>query len=171
VDLNRNFESGWAEVDLSYGLDSSDPDAYTYRGPTPESEPETRAIVSFVEAANPETVLATHYMGSICGAAMQAADAKEDDAYREACRDIAEAYTEGMYGPDRAVILRWVHSAGSLKTWLQAEYGVPGFALEDDGAPNSELGRQDRTTPELLGAYRDRHYGGVVSLLERLAER
>lgn len=171
VDLNRNFDAGWEEVDLSYGLDSSDPDSFTYRGPAPESEPETRAVVSFVEATTPETVLATHYMGSICGAAMQAADEKEDDAYRDACRDIAEAYTEGMYGPDREVILRWVHSAGSLKTWLHEEYGTPGFALEDDGAQNSELGREDRTTTGLLDTYRDRHYGGVVSLLERLAEK
>lgn len=55
--------------------------------------------------------------------------------------------------------------------WYLDTAGLPGFALEDDGAPNAELGRQDRTTPELLETYRDRHYGDVVSLLERRAEK
>jgi len=35
VDLNRNFDADWGEVDYGYGLITSDPDSVTYRGPRP----------------------------------------------------------------------------------------------------------------------------------------
>ena len=59
VDLNRNFPFMWGRNDGSSG----NPCADTYRGPSPASEPEVKAIVKYVGAlfpliqrkANPET--------------------------------------------------------------------------------------------------------------------
>jgi len=45
VDLNRNFAYGWHA--------SADPTRYDYGGPSPESEPETKALARFLERLKP----------------------------------------------------------------------------------------------------------------------
>lgn len=46
VDLNRNFDYNWG----CCGGSSGNPNSQTYRGPAPESAPETRAIANFVRS-------------------------------------------------------------------------------------------------------------------------
>ena len=61
VDLNRNFESHW-------GLDeegsSSNPSDATFRGTNPNSEPETQAVVDFIESNDFKFILSYHTHGN-----------------------------------------------------------------------------------------------------------
>lgn len=50
ADLNRNFDFQWG----GWGGSSGDPCAETYRGPTPASEPETRAIQDYLRTIFPD---------------------------------------------------------------------------------------------------------------------
>lgn len=61
VDLNRNFESHW-------GLDeegsSSNPSDATYRGTSANSEPETQAVVNFIESKDFKFIVSYHTYGN-----------------------------------------------------------------------------------------------------------
>ncbi len=59
VDLNRNFDAGWAEVDTRPA-----PSGENYRGPRPESEPETRALVAYTERFPFGATISYHATGS-----------------------------------------------------------------------------------------------------------
>jgi protein MpaA len=52
VDLNRNFPLGWAKL--------GQPGDWQYAGTGPASEPETKAIVAFLEAVEPSLVIWYH---------------------------------------------------------------------------------------------------------------
>lgn len=57
VDLNRNYNFRWGVDNLG---SSSFPGDQTYRGPAPESEPETRAVQAFLERERPIIALSYH---------------------------------------------------------------------------------------------------------------
>ena len=172
VDLNRNFNADWKEVDCGYGLVSSDPDAVTYRGPWPASEPETRAVVSFLEHAKPRAVLSYHALASITGAMLLAPGAAEGDrAFAAECRAIARRFTRGFYPEERAVKLAFGATPGSLPAYAYRRFRVPAFDLEWDGNPDAKPSHADKTTCGLLETYQDRHYRGIVAVLEFLAAR
>ncbi|TMV43842.1 hypothetical protein FE783_34315 [Paenibacillus mesophilus] len=173
VDINRNFPAEWEETDYSYGLDTSDPDAITYRGPRPCSEPETRAVISFIHEAKPRCVFSFHCLASICGPAFFASKyARNDQAFSERSLPLLAAYTKGFYGlEDRPVRMSYACSSGSLPAWLYKELDVPGFDLEWEGEERSRITHTDKTTRELLRDYQDRHYQGMLSVLRELRER
>ena len=61
VDLNRNFDALWEEY-----FNYSKPSFAQYKGPTPASEPETRATVELIESlGNPLAVLCIHSQGEV----------------------------------------------------------------------------------------------------------
>jgi hypothetical protein len=170
VDLNRNFPGEW-EVEYTYGLVTSDPDGITYRGAGPGSEPETQAMMAFLEQTKPRCVLSFHYLASLCGPCfLTTRFAKEDITFKERCLSYVTAYTRGFYGTgDIPVQLHFACSAGSMTSWLYREKGIPGFDLESD-SDRINLARNDLTTIELLDEYTDRHYGGMVELLQLLGK-
>jgi murein peptide amidase A len=57
VDLNRNFPANWAKTWDRAGCWSLTP---TTGGPTPGSEPETRAVMYFLQSRNVETLISYH---------------------------------------------------------------------------------------------------------------
>ncbi|MBQ9132017.1 MAG: peptidase [Clostridia bacterium] len=62
VDLNRNFDALWAEYKEGMGR----PCHATYKGPTPNSEPETRAMIELTESlSNVMAVLCIHSQGEV----------------------------------------------------------------------------------------------------------
>lgn len=67
VDINRNFPSRWDTVEHTYGMSTDDPDAATYRGPAPASEPETQAVIALVSLVRPRCVMSFHCLASITG--------------------------------------------------------------------------------------------------------
>lgn len=58
VDLNRNYPFHWNTG--AERASSGDPGSIFYRGPTPASEPETRAVMSLAERIRPSLVLSFH---------------------------------------------------------------------------------------------------------------
>ena len=175
VDLNRNFPTDWAEVSYGYGLDSSDPDSITYRGPRPASEPETRAAVDFLERHPVDVLYSFHCLASICGGRfLGPARAKEDAEYATKCETLATAYSRGFppgASEDAGTALSFGTTSGSLPAWMH-ESGVPAFDLEISADREAEAlaqCRADRTDRALLREYRDRHCRGLASVLETLA--
>ena len=171
VDLNRNFAADWDETHYGYGLDSSDPDAMTYRGQAPNSEPETQAVLAFVEAFQPVAVFSHHCLASICGDSFLVSEkAAGDEAFAAMALPLAQAYRDGMY-PDSPgeTSLHFGCSSGSLPHYLYLQ-GVPCYDLELGSNEDARPCVRDETTPELLATYQARHAGGLAACLRSLAE-
>jgi hypothetical protein len=174
VDINRNFNANWKQVDRNYGFVADDPDAMTYRGPRPKSEPETRAIIRFLNAARPQAVLSYHWLASITGANFLAArSAETDHAYVRRCTDLVNSFVRGFYGKNKhwRAGIQFSTSTGSLPEYTYCKLGVPGFDLEGDGNPDAEPSLTDQTTRSMLETYQGRHYRGLVSMLQDCTNR
>ena len=130
VDLNRNFDCDWQEVSCYYNLNSSMPQSPTYRGPYPNSEPETRALINMTEIIKPKIVLSYHWLCSVTGdSALSSGKAFKDKnseyigrvdkmtrAYSDAFRDCA--------GEKRIENARTNYgdcTGGSFITWLYSK--------------------------------------------------
>ena len=64
VDINHNFDAGWAELrnmEIDEGI--LGPSPRRYGGYMPESEPETLALVNLTKARRPRTAIALHSQG------------------------------------------------------------------------------------------------------------
>jgi len=171
VDINRNFDADWEEVCYEYGLVSSDPDSMTYRGNAPESEPETRAILKFVEETRPMVVLSFHCLASICNARfLFSSAAAADKDFVGNCRQIGDIYGRGMY-PDMEVDpgIGPGCTAGSLSAWLYQRHRIIGLDLEYDGYERARPALTDLTTRELVEEYQRRHCQGLIALMSSLA--
>jgi hypothetical protein len=172
VDINRNFDADWDEVDYMYGLISDDPDASTYRGPAPESEPETQAIVRFLRETSPRAVFCYHWLSSICGPGMlMAKKAAHDAEYVAQCTRFTNAYSGAFLGnPDKALGPHPGTTAGSLCLWVYRNLGVPSVDLEGDpSVPAEKASTNDLTTPDLVAEYSDRHCEGIRAALRMVA--
>ncbi|MBT2678806.1 peptidase M14 [Bacillus sp. ISL-35] len=60
VDLNRQYNTGWKAI-----KSPSSPSFKNYKGKTPESAAETKAVLGFVSAINPEMALSYHSSGKM----------------------------------------------------------------------------------------------------------
>jgi hypothetical protein len=171
VDLNRNFPANWENTEYTYGLITADPDAATYRGPAPCSEPETRAIITFIEETKPLCVFSFHCLASICGPCFLTTKYGADDAdFRKRCEQFALPYAQGFYGGvPKELALKFACTAGSLNSWLYQEYKIPGFDLEWDGEEKSKISHTDNTTRALLAEYQDRHYQALLRVLQEMS--
>ena len=173
VDLNRNFPAEWDTVEYGYGVDSSDPDSVTYRGPFPASEPETRAVMAFLGESPLVAVYSFHCLASICGMRLLGpACGESDGVHFERCRELAMAYSGGM-APDVALapeqVLSFHAVSGSLRAWCWSNGRVCGFDLEISSELEPEALAQcrvDRTDRALLEDYRRRHQGGLLRALQ-----
>jgi len=170
VDLNRNFPAEWENIEYTYGLITSDPDAATYRGASPYSEPETRAVMKFIEETKPLCVFSFHCLASICGPCFLTAKYGANDAeFKKQCEQFAIPYTQGFYGEEqKELVLKFACTAGSLISWLYQEYNIPGFDLEWDGEEKSKISHTDNTTRELMLEYQDRHYQALLRVLREM---
>ena len=171
VDINRNFDADWGTVSHGYGLVSSDPDALTYRGPEPESEPETQAVVRFIEAIAPKAALSYHALASITGAMFLAPCAGKDDGdYVRLCESLVEPFIAAFYPTKRwRAGVRFGTSSGSLPAYLYRSSGVPAFDMEWDGNPDAQPSLSDLTTHKMLKTYQNRHYHGLTAMLKTLS--
>lgn len=173
VDINRNFDADWDVVDFNYGYISSDPNAGTYRGPRPVSEPETQAVVAFMEAVKPRAVLSYHALASITGACCLAPrKAADDPAYVNDCKAIFDPFVAAFY-PDNQwnAGLRFGTSTGSLPAYVYDRWRVPCFDMEHDGNPDALPSLTDNTNLKILEACQDRHYHGILAIADSILNR
>ncbi len=115
VDLNRNYDAKWQ----SYAGATS-PQAWQYKGPSPASEPETRAVVGLINSLpNLQAVLCIHSQGEVlywnCG------QPDPDRTLR-----LTEAISQ-LNGYE--VIMKQSNDA-SLSDWCELEKSVPAVTVE-----------------------------------------
>ena len=176
VDLNRNFSAKWETVALGYGLSSEDPDCVTYRGPYPESEPETRAVINLIKLSNPKLILSYHALAGItCDDLLCAKSMKEDEKTLERLESLARVYSDGFRisagEPCREEkILYPACSSGSLGEWSYKNgYFSLDLELRYGGSLDYfERARKEDTTIEMLIHNTELHKNAILSILTYL---
>ncbi|AEH01910.1 peptidase M14 carboxypeptidase A [Lacinutrix sp. 5H-3-7-4] len=101
VDLNRNFDYYWGLNDIgSSGLSTNNGANGTYRGPAPESEPETQIMVDFITTRNIKSAVWNHsYANSVphpYGGEPTDSSGREDEFYR--WHEEMTRYNRYLYG-------------------------------------------------------------------------
>jgi len=173
VDINRNFNANWDITDYTYGLNTSEYGSLTYRGPYPESENETLAVVNFLYNVNPTVVMSMHSLASICNDNFLASQYGENDKeYVKKCRNIVQEYTRGFresVASNKDHRLSFTATTGDLSTWAYIKLGIPCFDLEFDGEDEGKACLVDQATVEMIEHYREKHYNGIKEVLKHLA--
>ncbi|GGM04741.1 M14 family metallopeptidase [Micromonospora yangpuensis] len=127
VDLNRNFDYKWG-----YDNEGSSPDpaSETYRGPSPNSEPETKALDRFFKRVGFEFLVNYHSAAQLLlyGVGWQVATPTPDDVIYEAMvGDDANPAVPG-YDPDLSAELYTTN--GDTDSYATVKYGTLGFTPE-----------------------------------------
>jgi hypothetical protein len=173
IDINRNFAGEWNIPDSTYDLDTSDShNPQTYRGPSPESAPETKAVVAFISsfATKPKVLFSFHHVSSIAGyRCLMSQFARSDSTYAERAIPFAAAYARGFNG-DRNQNGDYTYgcTAGSLATWMYRAFNVPAFDLESSGAVDENIAAHDATTSAIMWKYQTLHYNAIVSVMQSM---
>ncbi|HYN97305.1 MAG TPA: M14 family zinc carboxypeptidase [Pilimelia sp.] len=127
VDLNRNFAYKWGYDNEG---SSPEPSSDTYRGPAPNSEPETRALDNFFRRITPEFFVNYHSAAELLlyGIGWQVSTPSPDDVIYEAMvGDDANPAVPG-YDPDISAELYTTN--GDTDTHMTVRYGTLGFTPE-----------------------------------------
>ena len=173
IDINRNFNALWEVVGTGYGVSTDDPRAGTYRGPYPESEPETRAVVRLLDEYRPEVAISYHHVSSITGDSMYCArSAKDDAAFNERAERVSLLYKQGFRAPIDYPMNRVLFhsgSAGGFPTYCY-EHGIIGFDVEHwaSDLPMFDESRGDEPTREMLDLCIECHTEALISLLSNM---
>nr|WP_321222406.1 M14 family zinc carboxypeptidase [uncultured Psychroserpens sp.] len=97
VDLNRNFDYYWGYNNVG---SSGSPSSGTYRGPAPESEPETQIMVDFITTRNIKSAVWNHsYANSVphpYGGEPTDSSGREDEYYK--WHEEMTRYNRYLYG-------------------------------------------------------------------------
>lgn len=123
VDINHNYNAAWnisKAQEPTYGIYGPGPTRYS--GPYPESEPETRAMVSFTRSHNFRLVIAFHSQGEVI----------YWDFMNKAPGEslpIARRFA-AISGYDVAGIAPGAASVGGYKDWFIDKFAKPGFTVE-----------------------------------------
>ena len=122
VDLNRNFSTaGWEGLNDLRGKPAND----LYKGPSPESEPETRAFVQLVRQQKFDEVLSYHAQGQVIYWYVPGAP-EAVNARNQVLAELVRLDTG--YSPVAAE--NSGTGIGSMKTWLNQVMGIPAVTIE-----------------------------------------
>ena len=137
VDLNHNYDAGFEEykkIEKELGIEGPCPTRYS--GEHPESEPETRAICSFIRALAPFKYIFTfHTQGEEIYSGYNGYEPKNSHRTAEALARYS-GYTHTQ--PEFAA------SYGGLKDWYVKEFDLPAYTIEcgkgENPLPLTDLG-------------------------------
>lgn len=131
VDINRNFPLGWGSDDEG---SSGEIQAFNYRGAEPASEPETQAMMTFIQAIRPLMHLSFHtYFGAVIGPFN---DVNMDTEVLEQLHGVGEYLAESAvredsspyeYLPGRDFIYT---SNGTLTDWAYGTQAAMSYTVE-----------------------------------------
>jgi murein tripeptide amidase MpaA len=172
VDLNRNMEAGWDVVESRYGTTTATPAAGTYRGPAPNSEPETKALVSFLSNYKPKVGFFYHQLGD--GYQYHAASTNlHGDVIR-----FGSAYYRGKVANPSAVVtdvangvLQPEKPPGTTQQYCAEKLGIVCFTVESQWGlrtPAELRNSDDWTTAEDMREFEKAHYRGILAVLKSL---
>ena len=133
VDLNRNFATHW-------GLDeegsSSNPSDGTYRGTAPDSEPETEAVVNFIEGKDFKFVISYHTHGDLIlypwGWQWQTTSLDDPIFVAQAGTDANPAIWDSLIdeGYDPGVGADLYITNGDFTDWTYGSLGIPAHTVD-----------------------------------------
>ena len=176
VDLNRNFDALWEIHDESYGLSSFDPDSPTYHGAYPDSEPESRAVLTFINEAKPKAVFSYHHLCSITSdRALVASESVDDLEFTDNANGYSVRYSEAFraaLGAEKSKNPEVYGgcSVGSLPSWCYKNGKIPCFDLEmSDTTPDLHPSRQDKVTRDMLSSVTDAHTDALREILSYIS--
>ena len=147
VDLNRNFAYKWGYDNEG---SSPDPSDETYRGPGPNSEPETMALDRFVRRVGFEFFVNYHSAAELLlyGTGWQVSTPTPDDVIAETLVGDDEQPAVPGYDPDISAELYTTN--GDTDTHMTENYGTFGFTPEmstceaaSDSVPDDEWEAED----------------------------
>jgi hypothetical protein len=116
VDLNRNWDYRWDTLTESK---NTNPNATNYRGTAPESEPETRAVASFLRALGPVDLFISYHDNINWVAPVGTTPESFARSY--------SASTGMQIGNDGGF---YVNQRGSMDGWFNQETGSPTLLVE-----------------------------------------
>ena len=176
VDINRNFPAEWETVSLAYGLRSDCFMDSVYRGHSPVSEAETRAVLEMFEQVQPKLAFSCHWMASICeDHLLTSSTAEQDAAFAKRANEIRDIFCRGF---DRVLAEtlspeeREVHyycCGGSFSTYCYSR-GVMAFDLEGGHRVAFAGADKDLTTREMLQTAIDCHTEAMREILTYLGK-
>jgi len=171
VDINRNFPADWEKVSHMYGLSTDFFLDGVYRGHSPASESETRAVIQMMETVNPKIALSCHWLASVCeDVLLTSSMAAEDSVYMQQAKKINDLFCEAFEDPleEKKTPEEWtlgaVCTGGSFPTWCYRR-GIIAFDAEGGRHPVLAPAETDRTTPELLELATRCHESAMRALL------
>ena len=122
VDLNRNFNTArWAELDDLRNKPSND----LYKGPSPESEPETKGLVQLAEKEHFDEVLSYHAQGQVIYWYVPSAS-EEVNARNRVLAELVRLDT----GYSAVAEESSGTGIGSMKTWFNVNLSTPCITIE-----------------------------------------
>ena len=127
VDINRNYPFGWGGNHVDYP-----PLHPWYRGPTPASEPETRAMMGLAADEHFAAVLSFHTYGTDIYVPYMVDDIREvePDVFRAIAEDLALAAPQQPDGRHYAVRDPPHPVDGAAHDWHTHEYGAAAYVVE-----------------------------------------
>lgn len=179
VDLNRNFDGNWETVKFAYGVTTDDPNGVTYRGPYPNSEPETQAVIRFITTVDPIITFSYHWLASItCDSFLCGSSYDENTERHKRFCDLARPYSEAFRRAAGADIWtgRMVHplaSPGGFGEWgyCHGYYTVDVEGTYFGGTSDSfKPCEHDETDYEMLCECIRLHKCGIVATMNNIAQ-
>jgi g-D-glutamyl-meso-diaminopimelate peptidase len=141
VDLNLNYPAGWSrEIDFEHSIGVYGPAPADYGGPSPLSEPETRAVADFTRQHGFRLTISFHSQGRVIY--WQYLNHRPPGAY-----DIAQRFARISGYAISAVPP--ADSYAGYKDWFIQEYNRPGYTIEVG------RGRNPLPITQLPAIYRD----------------
>ncbi len=122
VDLNHNYDAAWdlsKEAELELGITGPGPTRYS--GPSPFSEPETRAVRDLTLRINPRLVLAYHSQGEVIYWNFMNLAPPESRPIGEVLARVSGYILEELFG---------IASYAGYKDWFIQDFGRPGYTIE-----------------------------------------
>lgn len=159
VDLNRNYPSGWNKCQGSSGAQ----DSQTYRGPNPASEPETQAMMKFVEKIRPVFDISYHSYSEmvIYPKGCKPERASTADVVEKIGKEVAQKL---RYKAGTAWELLYNADGGDID-WMYDAYQVIPFVIELNSRWQGFHPRYRRWRDKTV----ERNRAGWQHLLERLS--
>lgn len=122
VDINHNYDAAWEEskeAEEELGIEGPGPTRYS--GPSPVSEPETKAVVDFTKKIDPRLALAYHSQGEVIYWDFMNMATDEALKIGEMFSDVSGYKLDKTYG---------IASFAGYKDWFIQDYGRPGYTIE-----------------------------------------
>jgi len=135
VDLNRNFAERWGWDNEG---SSDDPGSQVYRGPAPNSEPETQALDALMQRVDPEFMLNYHSAAELLlyGTGFQVATPSPDDIIMAALAGNDASPAVDGYDPDISAELYITN--GTTDDQAHGAYGILHYTPELDTCESAE---------------------------------